>query len=481
MKIKHILFTVPVIILLVLLLLEYFVQHEGNKRNAFRTDEILINQVEDIILSNRKKEQILKDSLKDDYIGRARAISYILTKNPEIEKDIGELKRISNLLQVDEIHLFDSKGRLYGGTVPAYYGFTFDSGEQMEYFKPILKAPSLVMCQDLLPNTAENKQMMYAICWNEKKDKLVQVGIEPYRLLSELNSNEIKEVVRNAVLVKGVELLIADVETGKILGSSIEDKIGLSVKDIGLELNTFDLNRICRFKNEVDGKTYYSIIRRFDTFAILLMHCSSCADEDMPLLMITTFSYLLIAIIVIIFITQKLSIIILKEQENAKSDPLTSLLNRRAYESVIKELESSKTNESYPSDLVYISMDLNGLKAVNDTYGHSEGDELIIAAAKAMKTAFGNFGSIFRIGGDEFVALIKLEDACLELVKKHFYTYLEKWKGKNGERLSLSCGFVKIKDFPELSILEISRIADKYMYEEKSKYYAKSGNDRRRR
>ena len=51
-------------------------------------------------------------------------------------------------------------------------------------------------------------------------------------------------------------------------------------------------------------------------------------------------------------------------------------------------------------------MDLNQLKNINDTFGHHTGDELIIAAARCIEKAFGSMGTCYRIGGDEFCAVL---------------------------------------------------------------------------
>lgn len=103
------------------------------------------------------------NSLKDDYIVRAKAVAYIIDAKPEAEKDVDELRKITNLMSVDEVHLFDKDGTVYSGSVPKYYGYNFDSGEQIEYFKPMLTDKTLTMCQDVTPNTSEGKEMMYAI------------------------------------------------------------------------------------------------------------------------------------------------------------------------------------------------------------------------------------------------------------------------------------------------------------------------------
>ena len=69
------------------------------------------------------------------------------------------------------------------GSLPKYFGYSFDSGEQMAFFKQMLNNKDLTLCQDVTPNTAEAKEMMYAITWNEAKTHMVQVGITPKRLL----------------------------------------------------------------------------------------------------------------------------------------------------------------------------------------------------------------------------------------------------------------------------------------------------------
>ena len=52
-----------------------------------------------------------------------------------------------------------------------------------------------------------------------------------------------------------------------------------------------------------------------------------------------------------------------------------------------------------------VILDINGLKIVNDTFGHREGDQLIVQGARLIKETLGQLGEIFRIGGDEFVVL----------------------------------------------------------------------------
>ena len=181
----------PLIILIVgitsiLLYIEYTFLTTGNQVQAYRTADVLISQVENILSNNERKTDTLTEALKENYITKAKAVAYIVDHVPETENNLAELKRIAELMSIDEIHIFDDTGRIYSGTVTIYYGYSFESGEQMAFFTPMLDDRSLSMCQDVTPNTAENKSMMYAICWNDSGNKMIQIGIEPLRLLDEL-------------------------------------------------------------------------------------------------------------------------------------------------------------------------------------------------------------------------------------------------------------------------------------------------------
>ena len=90
----------------------------------------------------------------------------------------------------------------------------------------------------------------------------------------------------------------------------------------------------------------------------------------------------------------------------AYRDILTGLYNRAKCESVFESLD--KNDEDY----AIVSIDLNGLKKVNDTYGHSEGDKFLTLFAKAFKNAFYGMGVTIRLGGDEFLAVVRSEHIC---------------------------------------------------------------------
>ena len=84
-------------------------------------------------------------------------------------------------------------------------------------------------------------------------------------------------------------------------------------------------------------------------------------------------------------------------------DSLTGLFNRAKCQQIFGFLDKST------ADFAIVSIDLNGLKLANDHYGHAMGDNLLKAFAGVLKQAFAGFGTAIRMGGDEFVAIVRNE------------------------------------------------------------------------
>ncbi len=157
------------------------------------------------------------------------------------------------------------------------------------------------------------------------------------------------------------------------------------------------------------------------------------------------------------------------------TDQLTGGANRMAYGAAISEL----TKGELPDDLVYISADINGLKQVNDTLGHPAGDELIKGASRCLSNAMEEFGEVYRIGGDEFAALICAEPDSLDRIIYKLQIMTDKWKGKSVDDLSLSIGYASRREFSGESMETLIRKADQRMYDAKREYYRSEGIDRR--
>lgn len=159
----------------------------------------------------------------------------------------------------------------------------------------------------------------------------------------------------------------------------------------------------------------------------------------------------------------------------SNTDELTGFLNRHAYVETLKEYEDG----NLPGSLMIVSFDVNGLKDVNDTLGHSAGDELIKGAANCIRQCFGTYGTVYRVGGDEFIAVLKIQPQNAEILLNDFGQTIISWEGNEVSNLSVAVGYALGIDYPNYSMLQLTELADKRMYENKAKMYEDRGVDRK--
>ena len=156
-------------------------------------------------------------------------------------------------------------------------------------------------------------------------------------------------------------------------------------------------------------------------------------------------------------------------------DSLTGLSNQRAYLQMMDALSDGVVH----SDLVVLSLDVNGLKEINDTYGHSAGDDLLKGAASCVKKAFGEIGDCYRMGGDELVVISEQGVDAVKAAIENLSQQTNAWTHPVIPELNISCGYACAGDFPDLTVRELMKKADEDMYAAKRRYYEQSGHERR--
>lgn len=152
-------------------------------------------------------------------------------------------------------------------------------------------------------------------------------------------------------------------------------------------------------------------------------------------------------------------------------DPLTGISNRRGFEQSISDLMLKE----YSSDtyISFLSVDLDNLKTINDTYGHAEGDVAIVSVAQVLSEVVTENNTCARVGGDEFYAIVCSEGSDQkEEIRKRFYELLEeKNKEINKEyTLHASVGIHTVAIGLMDRAFEHLQTADRLMYEAKRKY-----------
>jgi len=152
--------------------------------------------------------------------------------------------------------------------------------------------------------------------------------------------------------------------------------------------------------------------------------------------------------------------------QQTKKDSLTGLLNRHAYHADICMNPDEIT--------ALISIDMNGLKDINDNQGHTAGDEALLTLALCFSRALKSRQYAYRIGGDEFVILCRRtsQPEMMQLVER-----IEKSVADTDYNCALGYSYAAVG---KKSIEDMLRESDAMMYAAKDRYYEQSGANRRR-
>lgn len=169
----------------------------------------------------------------------------------------------------------------------------------------------------------------------------------------------------------------------------------------------------------------------------------------------------------------------------AYTDMLTGIGNRNAYIDMTKILDAeiSASTAEKTADFSLAIFDINGLKQINDNLGHEYGDFVITAVSEILKETVQN-KNVFRIGGDEFVAIFY--HSTDSDINRIFNVIEQKIEQKNAGRkdkepeIAVSKGFSTYQFGKDADLRDIFRRADNAMYADKADYYSHHADRRRR-
>lgn len=174
----------------------------------------------------------------------------------------------------------------------------------------------------------------------------------------------------------------------------------------------------------------------------------------------------------------------LELERYSNTDQLTGLYNRNYFNSILEEWKD-KARPEKPFSVIF--GDINGLKRINDTYGHQAGDMMIKSSGNLLSQAVRNSDLVFRLGGDEVVILcpsttLAHADELVKRIRMGMETLIvpcvDEMSGNIAEEhVHISFGAAcSTEQGPE----EVIALADKRMFDEKKKFYAIPGKKRYR-
>ena len=300
-----------VIVLIVLLLpvnivIQLYFQHRNQQESSYE----VFGQLKQLIEMNERDLMQAREEFSEQCIRAAEMAAYFVKYYPPVTSNFADTRKLAEKLDVDELHYFTPEGEIYFGTHPEYYGYTFRSGKQMEFFLPMLQDRSMKLCQDIMPNTAEGKEMQYAAVWMEDGTGIVQIGMEPRRLLKEMEERSMVKLLASLPMDLRGYLHIVDRDTWKIIASTEKGLIG---KDVSHEQEEYDGDEgLENFHYQINGNRYCVYTQNYGKYMLLRTYHSeyplkeTLVSTGMMLIYICVIAMIVIGLITW-YVEQKLS------------------------------------------------------------------------------------------------------------------------------------------------------------------------------
>lgn len=272
------------VILGIVLYIEMANERELARESAIRT----FSQMDQILEENQKELEAIQEEYRQTCLHNAEVIARIIEGEPDVLDSVEELRKIAASVEVDEIHIFDETGRIVTGTHPQYYNYTFDSGEQMMFFKPMLEDKTLKLVQDITPNTAEGKQMQYSALWSNNGEFIVQVGMEPVNVIKVTKKNELSYIFSLFRVNPEINYYAIDAETGEIVGSADLEMAGCNITEIGLDFDDIK-NKESGFEAKINGQKSFCVFKKIGSNYIGRVVLNRNLYQRIPMIMLILF------------------------------------------------------------------------------------------------------------------------------------------------------------------------------------------------
>jgi diguanylate cyclase (GGDEF)-like protein len=154
-------------------------------------------------------------------------------------------------------------------------------------------------------------------------------------------------------------------------------------------------------------------------------------------------------------------------EQLADKDSLLPIYNRRAFVRELTRVQASV--ERYGSDACLVYIDLDGFKAINDTYGHSAGDHVLHEYSHRLVDSVRESDIVGRLGGDEFGLILSHtnQDAAAVLANRLPQELKDNPISWNGVHLNLSMSYGIVTMKPGIDVQDTMAMADSKMYQQK--------------
>lgn len=398
--------------ILLILLINFLISSRTLENQQFNTFHTKIEQVIHTLESNGMELALIKESLDEDYLIRARAAAYMMDRQEEIVTDVPQMQYLAQLLNVDELHVINEEGIIISSSVSQYVGFDMTKHDQTRPFLDLLESDDedAFLIQDPQPNAAEGNIMQYVGVARKEQKGIVQVGFVPERRLEAQSRNTYDYIFSRFPTDMNEELFVVDRSTGEILGySGTENQVCIGEC---YRLETLLQCMKGAYQKGTDGRNRYIVSQSYDDVLI----CAALpADVLLRKLMENTFHtlfYLLFveaAVILLLYflvkwkVTDGIHRIIdnLSSITDGNLDTMVEVGGNREFEELSGGINTMVKSIINLSDRISAIIDMSGIPLAAYEYG--SGEERVFVTS--------GIGKLLEISTEKVTKLCRNSDA----------------------------------------------------------------------
>ena len=203
------------------------ISHEIDNVMEVRTKAVLDNLLNEnrMFLNNT---QSMKNGLNDNYLRIARSLAFLIDSNPDL-LSTDQMVALAAYVGVEEIHVVDSRGILYAGSVPDFFGFDFATSDQTKPFLRLLDNPKAQLAQEPQMRAVDGVLFQYIAVPLPSGEGLVQIGVEPKELSELLAKSDLQHILENYPYQDGGYAYIISLEDNFCTYHTMPDRVGVDM------------------------------------------------------------------------------------------------------------------------------------------------------------------------------------------------------------------------------------------------------------
>ena len=271
--VTRILAVIAIIFFIITFSLYYMIKHNFYHDKLSETSAIYFAQLQEIMGNNETHNDLVIRQFEEQTILKAQQVAYVLSQYDVCTLDQTIYQQITDAFDIDELHIFNKAGNIVAGNNEIYIGVSMNDGDQIGFFKPMLKDPYLELVQDIMPNTSTGKNMQYAAIWNQDHTYIVQIGQDPAQVLESTQGRDISHVFDTFTLLDDGNMSLVD-HSGTIVASTDPQLSGKSSNYFSLDLSeVINSNKINHIK--IDNKLYCVYALAYQDYVLVRLYPSA--------------------------------------------------------------------------------------------------------------------------------------------------------------------------------------------------------------